>query len=81
MTYLFTTKRLEKSLVTNADLHFNRTIGLPIEVVCLQRLHTLAFGRIQAYSEEHVQVNDQTFSRDQCLFFGQPVTTPSLKKA
>lgn len=66
------TKFTTKSLVLNKDLEYNQQIGLPVEVFCMVRHQTIAFGRIQNISEGFVQINEQMHCREKNAFFGCP---------
>lgn len=64
------TKRINKTSLTIEDLEYNYKLGLPIEIVCLKKMKTVAFGRIEAYSEHGVIVNRTIYSNQDYLYFG-----------
>lgn len=66
------TKIKSKALVTHKDLSYNQRLGLPVEVFSTQSNETLAFGKIQLYSDQFICVNDRFFSNKQHMFFGCP---------
>ncbi|MDV2683423.1 hypothetical protein AB3N04_02315 [Alkalihalophilus sp. As8PL] len=72
---MFLTKLTDKSLITNQDLAFNQRIGLPVEVYCSRRCATLAFGKIEMYTDTIIFVGGQSFCRENHLFFGHPHLT------
>ncbi|WP_349407595.1 hypothetical protein [Pseudalkalibacillus sp. SCS-8] len=65
-------KFTNKSLVLDQDLEYSQKIGLPVEVYCMKEYETVAFGRIQLITKDHVQINDQLFCRNDNAFFGCP---------
>ncbi|WP_257347756.1 hypothetical protein [Pseudalkalibacillus decolorationis] len=65
-------KFTNKSLVLNQDLEYTQKIGLPVEVFCMKGYDTVAFGRIQTITDDHVRVNNQLYCRQNHAFFGCP---------
>ncbi|GAF65334.1 hypothetical protein [Alkalihalobacillus trypoxylicola] len=63
-------KITDKSLITNADLQFSKNLGLPVEVYCSKNKKTVAFGQIQDFNNEQIQISGVTFRRENYLFFG-----------
>ncbi len=66
------TKLKNKTIVTDDDLGYNQRIGMPIEVFCLERKQTIAFGKVQSFSNKKVCINGNHYSRDQFVLFGFP---------
>lgn len=64
------TKMKTKTLLCYKDLEYNRKLGLPIEVFCPKRHETVAFGRIEALSQNGVIVNNCIYSNQRYIFFG-----------
>lgn len=64
------TKKLNKTSLSMEDLEYNYKLGLPIEIFCLKQLKTVAFGRIEAFSEHGVIVNQTIYSNKDYLYFG-----------
>ncbi|ADC51093.1 MULTISPECIES: hypothetical protein [Alkalihalophilus] len=69
---MFLTKLTDKSLVTNQDLAFNQRIGLPVEVYCSRQGTTLAFGKIEMYTDHFIYVSGRSYCRENHMFFGHP---------
>lgn len=67
------TKLKNKTVITDDDLGFNQRIGMPIEVFCLERKQTIAFGKIQSYNNGQVCINGNYYCRDQYVLFGFPL--------
>ncbi|UOE96442.1 hypothetical protein [Alkalihalobacillus sp. LMS39] len=65
-------KLINKSLVTNEDIEFNKKMGLPVEVFCPREYKTLAFGRIQSFCNEEILINGHPYCRENNAFFGHP---------
>ncbi|WP_245805906.1 hypothetical protein [Bacillus alkalicellulosilyticus] len=65
-------KLLNKSLVTNDDIEFNKKLGLPVEVFCPKEHRTVDFGRVQSFCNEEILINGTTYSREHNAFFGHP---------
>ncbi|MCF6137607.1 hypothetical protein [Pseudalkalibacillus berkeleyi] len=65
-------KFTNKSLVLDQDLEYSQKIGLPVEVYCMKQYETVAFGQIQLFTHQYVQINDRLFCRDGNAFFGCP---------
>ncbi len=66
------TKLKNKSVITDDDLGHNQRIGMPIEVFCLEKQQTIAFGKIQSFTNHQVCINGNYYSRDQYVLFGFP---------
>jgi hypothetical protein len=69
------TKFTTMSLVLDQDLNYNQKLGLPVEVFCMEKHCTIAFGRIQEISADHVQIANKCFCRTKNAFFGCPYPT------
>lgn len=63
-------KRVNKTSLSMEDLEYNYKLGLPIEIFCLKKMKTVAFGRIEAYTEHGVIVNQTIYSNKDYRFFG-----------
>ncbi|TLS35618.1 hypothetical protein [Pseudalkalibacillus caeni] len=61
-----------KSLLIDEDLNYNRRLGMPVEVYCPKSNNTVAFGRIEAFTECELSVNGFNFPLEHYLFFGCP---------
>lgn len=70
--HVILTKLTNKSLVTDQDVSFNYRLGIPVEVFDSEQGKTLAFGQIEAYSEQLIHIHGSPFCRSSYLFFGQP---------
>lgn len=64
------TKRANKISLSIDDLEYNYKLGLPIEIFCIKKMKTVAFGRIEAFSKHGVIVNQTIYSNKDYLFFG-----------
>jgi hypothetical protein len=70
------TKLRDKTVITDDDLGYNQRIGMPIEVFCLENNQTIAFGKIQSFSNCQVCINGNYYSRDEYVLFGFPAQLP-----
>jgi tRNA uridine 5-carbamoylmethylation protein Kti12 len=66
------TKLRNKTVITDDDLGYNQRIGMPIEVFCLEKKQTIAFGKIQSFTNGQICINGNHYSRDQYVLFGFP---------
>lgn len=74
------TKLKNKTVVTDDDLGYNQRIGMPIEVFCLEKKQTVAFGQIQSFNYYEVCINGESYCRDQYVLFGFPARVDKIIK-